>query len=296
MNRRKFIEDSSVKAFVKWLGLKLDKPQSFIHSYTLQKQKKKWNCDSIYSAYENYLWQFKCHDPITNKILQGKTFEESEQTLSLLSSRLRKSVREDDAECTRLHCISILEWGGVLPKNQDKILEKGDDLPKYLEGVKRRLNPSEFDTEEKYDDIIMNSGFTKIYSLLIDDFVIYDGRVGAALGLLVRRYCEEYNLPDIPDLLDFAYGNARGSTRRNPSTDRYRFSILSNSWAKHTENNLRGNWLLKEIIETCNSKFNLLHPSKQLRALESALFMIGYDVMVSQSRDHVNYQRILNTW
>ena len=37
----------------------------------------------------------------------------------------------------------------------------------------------------------MNSGFTKIYSLYIDDFIIYDSRVGAALGFLVRCYCEE---------------------------------------------------------------------------------------------------------
>lgn len=29
----------------------------------------------------------------------------------------------------------------------------------------------------------MNSGFAKLYSLIIDDFVIYDSMVGAALGL-----------------------------------------------------------------------------------------------------------------
>ena len=35
----------------------------------------------------------------------------------------------------------------------------------------------------------MNSGWTKVYALMLDDFPIYDGRVGAAMGYLVRRYC-----------------------------------------------------------------------------------------------------------
>lgn len=284
MNRKSFVADTSVKEFVKWFGLKLDKPQAFIHSCTSKRTKTEWHCDSIYSAYEKYHWPFYCKDPVSGKTLRGETYQESERTLTQLSSGLRKSVRENDAVNTQVYCLATLEWGGVLPKNQKKILEKGDDIPKYLEAVRHRLTPSEFDTRGNYDDITMNSGFTKIYSLLIDDFIIYDGRVGAALGLLVRRYCEEYNLPNIPPLLSFAYGNARGSDRRNPSTKKYVFPVLTNSWAKHTQNNLKANWLLREVLETCNSRFNLLPPSKQLRALESALFMIGYDVTLSQSR------------
>ena len=41
----------------------------------------------------------------------------------------------------------------------------------------------------------MNAGFVKIYSLLCDDCVIYDGRVGAALGLLTRQFCEATGSP-----------------------------------------------------------------------------------------------------
>jgi len=96
----------------------------------------------------------------------------------------------------------------------------------------------------------------------------------------------ENNLPTVPPKLLFAYGNARTTTyeplnRRNPGTKRYQFPVLSNSSPKHTENNFRGNWLLKEVLETCNSKFNVLHSSIQLRALESALFMIGYEVVAA---------------
>ena len=42
----------------------------------------------------------------------------------------------------------------------------------------------------------MNAGFEKIYSVLLDGCVIYDGRVGAALGLLARQFCEASELPE----------------------------------------------------------------------------------------------------
>lgn len=34
----------------------------------------------------------------------------------------------------------------------------------------------------------MNSGFTKLYSLIFDKFIMYDSRVAAALAFLVMRY------------------------------------------------------------------------------------------------------------
>lgn len=43
MNKQEFLEDLSVKEFVIWLGFKLDKPKSFIHSYTMKRGNKTWN-------------------------------------------------------------------------------------------------------------------------------------------------------------------------------------------------------------------------------------------------------------
>jgi len=278
MNRESFARDASVKSFIEWFGSKLDRPNSFVHSYNSLRPRREWHCDSIFSAYEGYSWPYCFKDPINRQTLRGETFEASERTLAELSIGLRKSVYDQDVDHSQKYCLAILEWGGVLPNNNNRILNLGASLPKYLLDVQHRLNPSVFHFAGKYDDIIMNAGFTKIYSLLIDDFIIYDGRVGAALGLLVRKYCEQLNLPCIPPLLRFAYGKARNSARRDPSSSRYNFPVLANSSSKHTQNNLKANWLLKEVVETKQSKFNLLQPSKQLRALESALFMIGYDV------------------
>lgn len=120
----------------------------------------------------------------------------------------------------------------------------------------------------------------------MDDFVIYDGRVGAALGLIVRQFCQESGFRKVPDFLRFAYGNARQGTytkgemnRRNPGTAEYKFPQLTNNYQLHTENNLKANWLLKELVESTSSRFSLLPKEIKLRALESALFMIGYDVI-----------------
>jgi hypothetical protein len=132
---------------------------------------------------------------------------------------------------------------------------------------------------------MMNSGFTKIYALFIDDFIIYDGRVGAALGLMVREFCEESRLRGVPKELEFAWGRGKTTTyepsslnRRNPSNARYVFPELSNNPRRHLENNIRANWLLRDILNRTKSKFGKLDQDLQMLALESALFMIGDDV------------------
>lgn len=142
-------------------------------------------------------------------------------------------------------------------------------------------------TKISFDEtILMNSGFTKIYSLFLDNFIIYDGRVGAALGLLVSSFCKENELSNIPQSLILAYGDARptkldtGLNRRNPSLEIYQFPRLANNALRNTEYNLKANWLLKEIIEKTDTKFKKLDESIQLRAFKSSLFMIGYNVKI----------------
>ena len=78
----------------------------------------------------------------------------------------------------------------------------------------------------------MNAGFVKIYSLLCDDCVIYDGRVGAALGLLTRQFCEATGRTVVPSMLAFAFGtpkeapNSKHAKIRDPSHGTLRFPRL----------------------------------------------------------------------
>jgi hypothetical protein len=129
----------------------------------------------------------------------------------------------------------------------------------------------------------MNAGFVKIYSVLLDWCVIYDGRVGAALGLLVRRYCEEHDLPQVPPVLRFAYGAPReGPTalhpkRRNPGIGSpYRFPKLAQNPRMHTEQTMRANWLLRAALKL---RPDVFRPGEAgFHELAAGLFMVGYDL------------------
>ena len=174
--------------------------------------------------------------------------------------------------------------GVVLNYNRQKIEGLGDQLCQYLIFVKGWLEANKELEQYQHPDLLMNAGFTKIYALLVEDFIIYDGRVGAALGLLVRRFCEDKRLESVPAELKFAWGQGKatatggGANRRNPSSEKYIFPMFTGNLKRHLESNLMANWLLDEMVRRTGSKFNQLEENRQLWALQSALFMIGYDV------------------
>ena len=193
MHRKEFLSSEAVKQFIYWIEPKMDSPNSFHHEYCMKKPVIEWECHSIYSAFENYVWAFNHSDPGKDISIKGKTFNDSFESLQMLSSGLRKSIEYGDNEGCRKHCYSILEWGGVLSKNEQRIKVLGDDICRYLISTRDIFTSDLALTDYYNEDIIMNSGFTKIYSLCIDNFVIYDGRVGAALGLLVRKFVKIIN-------------------------------------------------------------------------------------------------------
>jgi hypothetical protein len=286
MHKKDYLQLKYVIEFIAWIEDRLDKTDSFRHSYDMKKPKRKIEYNSIYSAYENYQWNFSFCDPFNGVNITGSSFEDSFKELSKLSEGLRRSIDESDSKNCTKYCISILEWGGVLSKNSYTVNALGEGICKYLLTVGNRLSSDKNMEDYFQKEIKMNSGFSKIYSFCIDDFIIYDGRVGSALGLLVRKFCEEKELLSVPKELAFAWGSGKESAkvkistnRRNPGNSKYIFPELQNNPKRHIENNLKANWLLCEIINNTNSKFKDLPKGNQLRALESALFMIGYDVV-----------------
>ena len=128
-----------------------------------------WKCDSLYSAYEQYSWPFRRQDASTGKDDDGSGFEHTYKYLTYLSNGLKDGLCKSNVEACVKYCLLILEWGGVSNKNDTKITAKGREICKYLIAVKNRLE-SEMSLDKYYDSqIIMNSGFSKIYSLYIDD-------------------------------------------------------------------------------------------------------------------------------
>lgn len=279
MYRNDYLHNENVVPFINWVIERINNDK-FNHKYIQKRPKGNlWECKSIYNAFENYNWNFKCELP-TKEILIGNTFNESEEVLSKISINMRKAFEIEDVELFKAYCISVLHWGGVLKSNREKINSMVNPIEYFL-GAVNKIDPKTVSLNDNFNNIIMNSGFTKIYSLLIDNFMIYDGRVGAALGLLVRTYLEEQGVFEIPVELQFAFKNPKVSyadkdelNKRNPSNNIYKFKKLTNNSKLHINNNIRANWLCYEVAK--RSKFS--QHENSIRAFESALFMIGYDI------------------
>ena len=254
MLKEQFLNDKCVSGFIRWFR---DKLPDFPYSYYNYKKKKEWNCTSFYDARDKYEWN-------------GHNWDDNKIELERLSKQLKESIENKDNKACQEACLAILKWGGGLRKNKEKIAAF-DNLPQYLEEAKQIL------TKDSLGDIvpekiIMNSGFSKIYSLYIDDFAIYDSRVGAALCYLVKRYCKEQGLNSVPAFLKFAYGNSMNlKVNRNPNDDTYQFYLLGRDKI-HIECNVKANWLFKEVLNFSTCRFH------DIRSLEASLFMIGYEI------------------
>ncbi len=295
MTKKEYLHLQEVQEFSNWL-LNIAKNKSgfsFRHNYEIESKgkntkRKPWSCDSLFDAYCNYSWNFSYTDLSRMIKTTGGSFSESEKTLLTFEKKLKESIKNNDNSSCYKTCVMILDWGGVLGSdksgNKKRLNELKPILCDYLTEIKTIFNSSDVTLTRQYRILIndktipitMNAGFTKIYSLLCEKFIIYDGRVGAALGLLVRRFYEQ-NHPGklIPASLAFYYGKAKNpNVNRNPSKGNYIFKALSSSPAVHIRNNLKANWIIQNITHENCGNFNAQNnPS---RCIEAALFMIGY--------------------
>lgn len=278
-NKKTFLQDSLVQQFIEWSLPKINHPDGFVHTYQLPARSgaEVWTCESIFNAYEKYGWKFKSIHPLELTVVRGASYEESAEYLNLCKETLHAALAENNLIDLRCACHGILQWGGVVRRNLETIYMMENHF-EYFKHVKRLLDSPDLSLSDNFEGIHMNSGFTKIYAMLVDDFMIYDSRVGAALGWLVRLFLEENKIHYVPVALRFAYGVARSTNlNRNPSSDVHKFPVLRNDPVFHMKNNLRANWLCSELAN--RSRFN--EEPNGLRALESALFMIGYHIPVN---------------
>lgn len=280
MNQYSYIAQPDVQLFTQWIASRIESDE-FAHSWLNRRSKRLWSCKNLYNAFQHYKWSFNVHLP-TGSTLRGEMFSDSTKALNVISSNLQNSVISNNDEDALEWCIAVMQWGGVFQKN-------GIWLKDHKTGLAARLRHntkifSDANTDNGALDGIgrFNSGMSKIYSLLVDDFIIYDTRVAATLGWFVTRFCIHYGLSQVPHTLQFPYGiakegaNTTSPKQRNPSLGTLRFPFLS-SGLKHAKANLWASWLLQQVLKNSpNSKFQS-EPSP-LRALEAALFMFGYDL------------------
>ena len=251
-------------AFGGWLRARLCRSGSFEHSWTSPRGGP-WSCTSIYDAYLGYRWPDNA---------RAEPFDAVSARFDTLATELRDAVARQDPAAFRAPALAVLSWGRVA--GSVRALDAfWDTLPDSL----RRLDPAVADLED-LNHISMNSSWTKLYHLLLDGFPIYDGRVGAALAYLVRRYLEEHGSRRVPTTLRFGWTDARrrsdGGPHRDPGSPAIRFPRLPANPLLHARCNVMAAWLLGQLVDApCLAP---LPPARRIRALEAALFMIGYDL------------------
>ena len=264
MTRDDYLRDPAVERFIEWLRPLVRGDAPFLHEYWMP-GRRWWSCDSLWDAFCKYEWR--------------GSFESNQEQLVPLARDLRRAVACGDGEGFVKAALATLEWGGVAANNAATLDRLGGNALPTFRDASCLLDPSRADTSRLEDVRYMNSGWTKVYSLLLDDFSMYDGRVGAALGYLVWLHCAEQRLGQVPEPLRFRWHPGQGGHNRNPSRDTLRFPKLNHgdprTWA---ECNVRAAWILGAVRD--EGRFGDLDPRRRLRALEAALFMIGYELPV----------------
>ncbi|MDR5171814.1 hypothetical protein IHQ56_08300 [Methylobacillus flagellatus] len=238
-----------------------------------------WHVNNLKEAYQHYWWDNDA-EYVTSKVTGFRN-------AWLKALAIQNPV--DSEAAAKLVVYDIFKWGGVnackkkaeqtenirehITQALDILLGESDDIPQFSES-----------------GFYMNSGYTKVYAILNSQLIIYDGRVGAALGLIARNFLENTQLPknthnELVPLLRFPFKIERASgnrsyisptqSTRNPSLGQYTFDALntpSKNHALHAKWMVRASWIVEAMLKQLNDS------TITSRNIESALFMVGYKV------------------
>jgi hypothetical protein len=229
----------------------------------------KWLAVGLADAVSKYAWS-------------GKSFSENKAELDRFAVNLQSAIQRDSNSDVCEILRAIMHWGGVdnkhrqkgtfewIERNADEISVKLSKVVDLIKDEQASLDP--FDGV----NLIMNSTMTKIVSLADPEqkLVIYDGRVGGALGFFVARFTEERQIHqyDVAEQLLFAVDR---EAKRCPETNRIHFPALFGKARDrcHASMVRWASQIIWQVARECRAS---------PREIEAALFMWGYRVAEEQ--------------
>lgn len=206
----------------------------------------------------------------------GSNLAANTALLSSIENALSKSYAAGASHGNQLAgaVAATFHWGGVYTKrgNGAWLLKNHHQLHGILSGF--ALDHARGDDVSKASNLRFNSGMTKVYALLLSDFIIYDSRVAASLAWLAHNWWTTWlkrPAGAFPTELKFGCLAANGSMApfRNPTTTV--FPTLWNSPYKHYTWNVRANWILGDAHKLAGGSSRFAN----LREVEAALFQMG---------------------
>lgn len=229
-------------------------------------RRARWWCDSLRQASRHYSWAD----------IPGKSFPD-------LSRDLQAAMAANNAAVTADVCAEIFKWGGVDRRGENDrwLRSKGKNIIADIKDAVTLLSPGSTSSLAYFDGsrLRMNSAMTQVYAAAdpAQQVIIYDGRVGAALCLLLRHHLKRIRAPEVPVDLELLWGAARvplrtppTANKRDPSDPTFTFGEL-NGYGVTDERRAHVCRVASAILHTA------IHQSP-LRDIENGLFMIGYAV------------------
>jgi hypothetical protein len=277
MKKNTYLDDPLVRSFVEWMGQHLRAESRLGHGYARPGQPP-LHFANLAEALELYEWDFSFLR-IDGRRCAGRSFADNAALLDEFQRRLRRATADGvDADVCDA-AVEVMRWGGVAARNERWLRANEAGLAECLARVGTAL-AQEDDAADLGATLRFNAGMTKVYSLLLDYFVIYDSRVAATLAWFVANWAGER---DIPDTLRFPCMPAKEAPKtvrrklRNPRPGREGFPLLGHRPHTHAKWNLRASWILRALLEA-NPGTAFGEGTAGSRRLEAALFMWGYDL------------------
>ena len=261
MKRDAYLKGADVNEFVDWAANLVIGKWGLHHTWTGKQSNIinfNFECESLYEAYTRYYWK--------------GDFEHTTNLMDEFRREFKEAIDSHDTSRFLATAKGVMEWGGIY--NYKRLTELGSRALEVLT-IRALLNldPRHADTDKLTGFRPMGSGYSKIYSLILDDFPIYDSRVACALTSLIRLFCKDTGRPSVPECLKLAIPPHLGPEERNtPGFPRCNYG----QDAKYAESNLKAAWLLGALAKVDGSEFDSVPSERRVLALQSALFMLGY--------------------
>ncbi|MFM0069550.1 hypothetical protein PQQ86_00060 [Paraburkholderia sediminicola] len=306
ISREEYLASGMVPGFVAFFGKLLSgkEPLSLTLDFTNSRRLpadydtrlgRRVKVTSLQQLFKSYWWD-------------GGYLEDNNARLRVIDRKISRAVRADcqawEWLWLRAALFATVDWafGGRQSRIDRFMMQANNSKHLLLTNLRAateallmdKVDLSLFGQRER-SGLTMNATWVKFFALACAG-VIYDGRVGAGTGYLVRLYLE--SLPEnersssVPDELHFRWAAGEGRRNRNPSSGLYRFAKLTHSasgaiqWARCA---VQLNWIIAEAIKVSDASW--CSGTEGKRNVEAALFMMGYDMPIEYAprrSDQVN--------
>lgn len=191
VDRAAFLADSYVRLFLEWVQAPLCAEGRFVHRYS-RADGRPWHCTSLFDAFH----QGDGHGEFSANV----------QQLNRLTRQLRAALAAGDAGAFHRASTAALRPGAAAARTEARLRRLGPSLIGEFRAAARQLRPRTARTDRLDRVPRFSSSYARLFALVVSGWPQYDSRIGAGLGLLVRRFCESAGLRAVAPLLQFAHG------------------------------------------------------------------------------------------